>query len=68
MSSISFVFEHRLIIECDGFQHADDPRDVRRDDWLRAQGFAVVRFWNHEIMHERENVLNTILSRCDLQW
>jgi len=66
---VDFVcFEHRLIIECDGFQHADNPRDVQRDDWLRAQGFAVVRFWNHEIMHEGENVLNTILSRCGLPW
>jgi very-short-patch-repair endonuclease len=66
---VDFVcFEHRLIVECDGFQHADNLRDGRRDDWLRAQGFVVVRFWNHEILHERENVLNTILARCGLPW
>ena len=39
---VDFVcFEHRLIVECDGFQHADNLRDGRRDDWLRAQGFVV---------------------------
>jgi very-short-patch-repair endonuclease len=64
---VDFVcFEHRLIVECDGFQHADNPRDARRDDWLRAQGFTVVRFWNHQILHEQENVLNTIVARCGL--
>jgi very-short-patch-repair endonuclease len=61
-------FEYRLIVECDGAQHADSLRDMSRDDWLRAQGFAIARFWNHEILHERENVLNTILARCGLPW
>ncbi len=66
---VDFIcFEHRLIVECDGFQHADNSHDARRDDWLRSQGFAVLRFWNHEILHEQENVLNTILARCGLPW
>jgi very-short-patch-repair endonuclease len=61
-------FEYRLIVECDGAQHVDSLRDVSRDDWLRAQGFAIARFWNHEILRERENVLSTILARCGLPW
>jgi very-short-patch-repair endonuclease len=66
---VDFVcFEHRLIVECDGSQHAENRRDARRDAWLQAQGFAVVRSWNHEILRERENVLNTILARCGLPW
>ena len=66
---VDFVcFGHRLIVECDGFQHADNRRDVLRDAWLRAQGFAIARFWNLEIMHERESVLSTILARCGLPW
>jgi very-short-patch-repair endonuclease len=32
------------------------------------KGFAIVRFWNHEILRERENVLNTILAQCGLPW
>jgi very-short-patch-repair endonuclease len=66
---VDFVcFERRLIVECDGFQHADNRRDVLRDAWLRGQGFAIARFWNHEIMRERESVLSTILARCGLPW
>jgi 2-isopropylmalate synthase len=61
-------FEYRLIVECDGAQHAESRRDIRRDAWLEAQWFAIARFWNHEILRERENVLNTILARCDLSW
>ena len=61
-------FEHRLIVECDGSQHAESLRDARRDEWLREQGFDVARFWNQEILRERDNVLNTILARCGLPW
>jgi very-short-patch-repair endonuclease len=61
-------FEYRLIVECDGSQHADNRHDVSRDDWLRGQGFIIARFWNHEILRERESVLNTILARCGLPW
>jgi very-short-patch-repair endonuclease len=67
IGAFDFVcFEHRLIIECDGSQHAENRRDIRRDAWLEAQGFAISRFWNHEIPHEREIVLNPILARCGL--
>ena len=59
-------FEHRLIVECDGSQHADGRRDMERDAWLAEQGFAIARFWNHDILRERETVLNTILARCGL--
>jgi very-short-patch-repair endonuclease len=66
---VDFVcFAHRLVVESDGSQHADSRRDVSRDDWLREQGFAVARFWNHEILSEQESVLNTILARCGLPW
>jgi 2-isopropylmalate synthase len=61
-------FEYRLIVECDGPQHAESNHDVLRDGWLRAQGFVIARFWNHEILHERENVLNAILAQCGLPW
>ncbi|SMF02741.1 Very-short-patch-repair endonuclease [Xaviernesmea oryzae] len=54
--------EHGLIVEVDGSQHADNAYDRRRTDWLNAQGYAVLRFWNHEISHERRSVLETILA------
>ena len=66
---VDFIcFERRLIVECDGSQHADNHRDILRDNWLCARGFTVARFWNHEVLRERENVLNTILARSGLPW
>jgi very-short-patch-repair endonuclease len=61
-------FEHRLVVECDGSQHGESLHDAKRDEWLHQQGFAVARFWNHEILRQRENVLSTILARCGLPW
>jgi very-short-patch-repair endonuclease len=66
---VDFVcLDHRIIVECDGSQHADNPRDAERDAWLSSQGFMIARFWNHEVLGERTNVMNTILARCGLLW
>ena len=39
----------RLVIELDGDQHFDSAHDLRRDAFLRSQGFEVMRFWNEEV-------------------
>jgi very-short-patch-repair endonuclease len=52
--------EHRLVVELDGGQHADSATDVRRDRFLKADGWRVVRFWNNEVMTNREGVLEVI--------
>ncbi len=58
---VDFVhFEKRLIIEADGGQHNDSNADLRRDAWLREQGFTVVRFWNNEILGNSDGVLADI--------
>ncbi len=49
-------FEHRLIVEADGSQHAESEYDQRRDAHLKAQGFHVLRFWNNEIAKNIEGV------------
>ena len=59
-------YEHRLIVECDGSQHADSHRDVVRDRWLGEQGFAIIRFWNHEVLQNPTGVTDTILARVGL--
>ncbi len=60
---VDFVhFGARLIVEADGGQHNDAPHDKQRDDWLRQQGFTVLRFWNNEIMGNLESVLATIMD------
>ena len=63
---VDFVcFEARLIVEADGGHHAEQVEyDTRRDDWLRSQGFTVLRFWNNDILGNTEGVLETILSAC----
>ena len=58
---VDFVsFGSRLIIEADGSQHADNPQDVIREDWLRAQGFRVLRFWNNDILLDTDAVAGAI--------
>ncbi len=54
--------EQNLIVELDGSQHAESEHDARRTEWLNAQGYSVLRFWNDEILRERRAVLETILS------
>ena len=41
------------MIEVDGGQHAERAdHDARRSHWLEAQGFEVMRFWNHQVLTE----------------
>jgi very-short-patch-repair endonuclease len=52
----------RLIIEDDGTQHAESEDDLRRDRYLRAHGFRVMRFWNNHVLNEPEAVQSAILA------
>ena len=54
-----------LLIEVDGAHHAGSPADVQRTEWLNQQGYSVLRFWNHEILRERDPVLETILAALE---
>jgi very-short-patch-repair endonuclease len=54
-------FAPKLIVECDGGGHADSNYDARRDEWFAAQGFQVIRFWNHQIAENVAGVVETIL-------
>ncbi|MBM4332057.1 MAG: endonuclease domain-containing protein [Deltaproteobacteria bacterium] len=51
---VDFVcFEKRLIVEVDGGQHSEQiEHDLKRDEWLKAQGFPVLRFWNSQVIDE----------------
>jgi very-short-patch-repair endonuclease len=54
--------EEMLVLELDGTQHIGSDHDLRRTRWLNRNGYAVLRFWNHEILTERRAVLETILA------
>jgi very-short-patch-repair endonuclease len=55
----------RLVIELDGGQHGDDAhvvRDMKRDAYMQASGYRVLRFWNNDVMQNLEGVLNVIVD------
>ncbi len=54
----------RLIVELDGLAHdmGDRPeRDVARDDWLRAQGFVVVRVAALDVLKDVDAVVDGVV-------
>jgi very-short-patch-repair endonuclease len=51
---LDFVcFERRIIIEIDGSQHASSERDLAREAVLMAEGFAIARYWNNDVLQRR---------------
>jgi very-short-patch-repair endonuclease len=54
----------KLNIEVDGSQH-DRELDRLRDEFLRARGWTVIRFWSWEIYRDNEDVLATIGAKID---
>jgi very-short-patch-repair endonuclease len=58
---VDFVcFERRLIVEADGSQHAESDYDARRDQFLRSEGFSVLRFWNNDVLQNPAGVFEII--------
>ena len=53
--------EKRVVIEVDGGQHAEQTDyDSKRENWLRAEGFTVLRFWDHDVLMHVEDVKQVI--------
>jgi very-short-patch-repair endonuclease len=53
--------EARLIVEIDGGQHAERVgHDRERTEWLKSQGYDVIRFWNNDVLGNIEGVLTTL--------
>src|ERR1700758_5299635 len=53
--------EHRVAIELDGGQHADDAADARRTAWLEGQDGTVTRFWSNDVLSNTNGIVETIL-------
>jgi very-short-patch-repair endonuclease len=64
---VDFVcFSHALVVEIDGGQHADrTTAEERRSAFLAAEGFRVLRFWNSEVLENRDGVCARILEVLD---
>ncbi|MAS07603.1 MAG: hypothetical protein CL534_23315 [Ahrensia sp.] len=57
--------QYRLIVEVDGTQHAEAgaiAADEKRTRKLGQTGWTVIRFWNHEVMHELDAVCDHIVA------
>lgn len=53
--------ELKLVVELDGFSHDQSvDADVRRDAWMQAQGYRVLRFTNADVMANAEGVARAI--------
>ena len=53
----------RLAIELDGSGHAEEDQaayDAYRTEVLQARGIRVLRFWNHEVLHRTDAVMDEI--------
>jgi very-short-patch-repair endonuclease len=64
---VDFVsLSQRLIIEADGSQHAESEEDIRRDAYLRAQRFRLMRFWNNQVLAEPDAVASAIFAALQI--
>jgi len=63
---VDFVcLEKKIVVELDGGQHFDQiERDKKRDQWLKEQGYNVIRFWNHEFLENQTEALELIVNCC----
>ena len=56
--------EQMLVIELDGGQHQEQlAYDEQRTDFLRSQGWQVLRFWNNDVLNNIDGVLTTIIEK-----
>ncbi len=54
--------EKMLVIELDGGQHNENKPDKIRELYLKACGYRILRFWDHELLNETDVVLEKIHS------
>jgi len=61
---VDFVnLERKIIIELDGGQHLNNEKDKVRDEWLKEQGYSVLRFWDNDIFNNVEGILEIIREK-----
>ena len=56
-----------LAVEADGASHdmgANPSRDERRDEWLHARGFTVMRFSAADVLTNMEAVVRHVVEAC----
>jgi len=54
--------EARLVVEADGGHHAEPGDHDWRDAFLENKGWRILRFWNNDIVDNRDGVLHRIME------
>jgi very-short-patch-repair endonuclease len=49
----------QLVVEIDGGQHGEE-RDLERSRIIEAEGYRVIRFWNHDALRNPEGIHSVI--------
>jgi very-short-patch-repair endonuclease len=61
---VDFVcFSKKLVVELVGGQHNEATArdyDQARTQWLESRGFRVLRFWNHDVFENEDDVVDAI--------
>jgi very-short-patch-repair endonuclease len=55
---------YRVVIEVDGGQHGE-AADRERDHLMRAEGYEILRFWNNDVLENREGVARVIAEALE---
>ena len=63
-----FVCHHpKLVIEIDGLSHTSPDYDARRDAFMRAQGYRVLRVGNDHVLREIQGVMILVQHELGLK-
>ena len=54
-----------MIVELDGGQHTESPKDQHRDRALCALGYRAIRIWNNDVIENLDGVLQRLLSELE---
>ncbi len=58
--------EKKLILELDGSQHLEQEEyDEERTQFLKTEGYRVIRFWNNDVMKNMDGVILAIIHAME---
>ncbi len=60
----------KIVVEIDGSQHGHPKgitHDIHRTVFLESIGFQVLRFWNCDVLSNKDEVIATILSTLSMR-
>lgn len=61
---VDFLFrKSKIVVEIDGGYHFTEKQqtdDAQRTEWLKSQGYNVIRFTNEQVLCDTDNVINEL--------